>query len=157
MRIDSITSGPRQSNFELLRMFAMFLVLMTHANLVSLGLPSLEDFSTYPLNAFVRTFFESVAIVCVNAFVLISGWFGIRPSVKGFLNFIFQCSFFLFGLFIIFLILGKATFSAKGIMEGLCLTRTNWFIQSYIGLYILAPILNKFLKKQINTNLKFFL
>ena len=32
MAIQSITAGPRQSNFEVLRIIAMTMVLMVHAN-----------------------------------------------------------------------------------------------------------------------------
>lgn len=155
--INSIARGPRQSNFELLRMFAMFLVLVTHSDLVALGLPSADDFDTNPLNAFTRTFFESISIVCVNVFVLISGWFGIRPNLKGFLNFIFQCVYFLFGLYLIALLTGWTSLSVTGVMQCLCLTGHNWFIQSYIGLYILSPVLNSFLERSDKRKLEIFL
>lgn len=36
-RITSITAGPRQSNFELLRILAMFLVLVVHSDFWSIG------------------------------------------------------------------------------------------------------------------------
>ena len=41
----------------------------------------------------LRMLFESLAIVCVNVFVLISGWFGIRPKWKSVTNFLFQVFF----------------------------------------------------------------
>ena len=83
----------RDSNIELLRMLAMFLVLLVHADFFSLGTPTLQDIQTSTLDSTLRIFFEALSIVCVNVFVLISGWFGIRPSLKGVSNFIFQCLF----------------------------------------------------------------
>ena len=41
----------RTSNFELLRLVAMFLVLTLHGYGVALGLPSKEDFQISPLSA----------------------------------------------------------------------------------------------------------
>ena len=140
--IASITQGPRQSNFELLRIVAMFLVLMVHSDFWSLGNPKATDFISYPANAFLRTIIESISIVCVNVFILISGWFDIKFSIRGLSNFIFQCIYFLFGTYAVLLILGITELSIHRIAECFCLTKSNWFIKSYIGLYILSPVLN---------------
>lgn len=155
--ISSITNGPRQSNMELLRIIAMFLVLVVHADFWALGGPTAEDFSLNPLSAVTRTIIESISIVCVNVFILISGWFGIKPSLKGFCNFVFQCAFFLFGIYAIMLVTGYAQLSYKGIAGCLCLTSANWFIRAYVGLYILAPILNTFIDKSSKRTIELFL
>lgn len=158
--ISSISSGPRQTNIELLRILAIFLTLVVHADCWSLGGPTNQEFANHPINAFTRTFFEALSIVCVNVLVLISGWFGIKPSVKGFSSFIFQCAFFLFGIYAVMLVTGYAQLSVKGIAGCLCLTADNWFIKAYIALYILSPLLNKFVettsKRQLGLILIFF-
>ena len=137
----------RQSNFELLRIIAMFMVLALHANFFAIGRPDAEAFSVSPLSATARTFFEILSIVSVNVFVMISGWFGIKPSIRGVGNFIFQCLFFLVGIYVVALLLGVAHPSAKDIAS--CLTvgsGFNWFIRAYLGLIIVAPVLNTFLE-----------
>lgn len=144
MAIQSITTGPRQSNFELLRIIAMFLVLVVHANFNSLGELTKNDFINEPLGASIRLIFESISIVCVNLFILISGWFGIRARVKSFLNFYFQCIYFFGGLYLFFLLAGKSELSLGGLIN--CLGFNNWFVMSYIGLYILSPLINSFLE-----------
>lgn len=136
----------RDSNIELLRLIAMFLVLIVHADFFSLGAPSHEETLSAPLNAFARYFFESLSIVCVNIFILISGWFSIKPSKKSFCNFIFQCIFFLIGIYVLMLILGLTSLSVKGVAGCLVLLKWNWFIKAYIGLYIISPILNSFVE-----------
>ncbi len=151
--ISSITSGPRKTNIELLRILAMFLVLVVHAYFWSLGAPSLQDIKENFLPSCTRIFIESISIVCVNTFIFISGWFKIHPTLKGFANFIFQCAYFLFGIYAVLVCTGHADLSIKGIAGCLCLTPVNWFIKAYIGLYILAPVLNFFVenssKKQL--------
>lgn len=142
--ITSITTGPRQSNIELLRIVAMFLVLVVHSDFWSLGSPKYPEFLSSPANAIIRTMIESISIVCVNIFVLISGWFGIRFGKKGLLNFIFQCGYFLFGIYIFLLLTGQVPLSPKGVAGCLCLTKANWFIRAYVGLYLLSPVLNIF-------------
>lgn len=150
--ISSITRGPRQSNIELLRIVAMLLVLVVHADYLSLGRPSSAEMAAFPLPSLCRVFFQSLAIICVNVFVLISGWFQIRPSVKGGVNFLFQCLYmsvivmvgcFLFGIIkfentkdLLKLLSQEIFFNYGGF----------WFIKAYLVLYILSPILNTFLR-----------
>ena len=136
----------RDSNMELLRIVAMFLVLVVHADFFSLGIPTYEESIQDVLPTISRFFFQSLSICCVDVFVLISGWFGIRPNLKSFLSFIFQCLFFLCGIYFVCLISGYTSFSCSGVLECFVMTKHNWFIKSYIFLYILAPILNSFVK-----------
>lgn len=140
--ISSITTGPRQSNFELLRIIAMFLVLAVHANYASIGQPTATDFAVAPLASLTRVFMQALCIMCVNLFILISGWFGIRPSAKGLCNFIFQWLFIFCGVYAIMILTGRAPLSAKGIAACFCLHSGGWFIKSYLALYLLSPVLN---------------
>lgn len=138
-----INKKERFSNFELLRLFAMFLVLIVHADFLSLGIPTQEDVLSAPMNAFVRFFIESLSVVCVDIFVLISGWFGIRASKKGFCKFAFQCLFFYVGIYAMVCLLGLEPLSLHGIAGVL---KFNWFIIAYLGLYVLSPVLNAFVE-----------
>lgn len=146
-QITSITAGPRQTNIECLRILAMFLVLTVHAAFWATGAPTIEDFNSNPLGSFTKTFIESISICCVDVFILISGWFGIRPTAKGFCNFLFQCAYFLIGIYAVFLLFGLTKLSLKGIAEMLGLYHINWFIPAYAALYIFSPILNTFVEK----------
>lgn len=148
---------PRQSNIELLRMVAMFLVLLVHADFFSLGSPTISDIQTDTIDSFFQILFESISIVCVNVFVLISGWFGIKPSYKGILNFLFQCIFFLTGLYIITNIIGVNTISLKGLAGCVFATKLNWFIKAYLLLYIISPVLNHFVNNTSQKEFKYIL
>lgn len=139
-----MSKTPRNSNIELLRMVAMFLVLLVHADYFSLGAPSVEDVRINPIDSFWRIFFESISIVCVNVFVLISGWFGINPTFRGLTNFLFQCVFYLTGLYLVTLLFGFSDFNLKGLAGCVFATKLNWFIKAYLLLYILSPVLNRF-------------
>lgn len=151
------TKRPRQSNIELLRIIAMFLVLLVHADYFSLGAPTIIDIQANSLDSFLKILFESISIVCVNVFVLISGWFGIKPSVKGILNFLFQCLFFLTGLYIITILIGINTISIKGLAGCIFATKLNWFIKAYLLLYIISPILNQFVNNASRKEYKYVL
>lgn len=148
----------RESNFELLRIISMFMILALHADFYSLGEPGVEDFRCSPLSASTRLLVEMMSIVSVNVFVMISGWFGIKSSIKGLANFVFQCLFFLVGIYAVALLFGSVPLSAKGI--ALCLGfchGSNWFIRAYLGLFILSPILNAFLERCTRRQLEYVL
>lgn len=151
MNVKTILSDRRKrsSNIELLRILAMFLVLLVHSNFFSLGAPTQILCSQNPDFAFSSFFVQGLSICCVNLFVLISGWFGIRPKLKSFLNFLFQCLFFLVGIYIIMTIMGLTDISYKGILKGIAgcffLLKWNWFIKAYICLYIIAPMINSYI------------
>lgn len=133
----------RQSNMELLRLLSMLFVLVLHADYLSLGDPTGEELVRSPVAAAVRVGIEQAAIACVNVFVLISGWFGIRPGWRGFLNFIYQLLFCGILIVMSFLCTGLPV---RGIMieHTLYVGMAWWFALAYIGLYVLAPLLNAF-------------
>ena len=71
----------RDSNIELLRIVAMFLVLLDHSGYTSINPPTNEEVFSAPMLSLVRHCCQSFSSICVNVFVLISGWFGISYSI----------------------------------------------------------------------------
>lgn len=130
----------RQSNIELLRIVAMFMVMMLHVNNTALGLPTTEDAQTAILPTLTRIFFELLSIGSVNVFVLISGWFGIRFSWKSLTTFIFQCVFITWGMLLVMVCFGFVPLTLRNLDVNLFVR--SWFVQAYLGLYLLAPALN---------------
>ena len=148
---------------ELLRVVAMFMVLVLHADFLALGAPDVNLVHQEPLFAFGQYFFEALSIGCVDLFVLLSGRFGIKPKWSGFCNFIFQCLFFSAGILGVMLLLRKVEISSfRDFAEMIAgvfylLENKGWFIKSYIGLYLLAPLLNLYVEKVDWTTLRNFL
>lgn len=136
----------RVSNIELLRVLSMFMVLVVHTNFAVYGLPNSEIINSEPIISFFKFELQSLSIVCVNLFIFISGWFGMKLSIKGLANLLFQCFFFLFGSYIILLLLGLISFSIKDVASCLMLNSSMWFVKAYLGLYIISPVLNIFIK-----------
>ena len=62
-------------------------------------------------------FRESTSICAVNAFLLISGYFGIKWKFKSFFNLIFQIFFYAFGVYIIATSIGIIDFSIKDFLH----------------------------------------
>lgn len=131
----------RESGIELLRIVAMFLVLVVHANFFSLGEPQLEK---YTFTGCTSVIIQCIAIVCVNVFVMISGWFGIKPKAKGISAFLFQVLFFFCGILLVLVLSGLEPYNIKSCAYCLLLLPQNWFIKAYLLLYIIAPVLNAY-------------
>ena len=144
----------RSSNLELLRIVAMLLVVFLHANYFSLGWINIDDINNQPVNSFIRILFQQLCTVCVNVFVLISGWFGIKPSLKGAMSLLFQVFFFSLLIISIISLLGIRT-SLKGIILPFYFGVSWWFVPAYLILYIISPVLNTFLEKT-SPKLQFF-
>ena len=147
----------RNSNIELLRIISMFMILALHANFNALGSPTSNEAVTNPALTFARVCFEQLCIICVNLFVLISGWFSIKTKVKSAASFLFQSYFIITFMYLMGLILGKASFNPDSIMQCFMLQGNAWFVMAYFGLYLLAPFLNGYCEKASKNNLKLIL
>ena len=86
----SKTTNSRDSNMELLRVVAMLLVCIVHANFRALPVPTHEEVFPNVSSSILRYFTESVSIICVNLFVLLSGWYGIKFKLDRLKEFFFK-------------------------------------------------------------------
>lgn len=135
----------RQSNIELLRIVSMLMVLAVHVDGASLGLPDPKgDIASLTVRDIWRIVVEIVAIIGVNCFTMISGYFGIRLRWRGLLSFLFQCVFYSVGIYTAVAIAFPGQFSWKGWLESwMVLTHTDlWYVPAYFGLMLLSPVLN---------------
>lgn len=123
----------------------MLLVLMVHADFKALDPPTVGEVITSPVSSFLRFLSESISIVCVNVFILITGWFGIRPKVSRFSALVFQVMSIGFFIYIVLLSLGKVErWNPVDWIRFMFMRRGLWFVGAYMVLYIISPVLNAF-------------
>ena len=122
----------RQSNFELLRLLAQFFIVLYHILL----------FFVYPsTNLLIYKALYLPLHIGVILFVLISGYFTIKPTSKGFIKLI--AIFTIYSLPEIY-----HNIKYKGIVELFFVSKSHfWFVKTYIFLYILSPLVNFYLKQ----------
>lgn len=94
----------------------------------------------------LRLAIHQFLLVCVNVFVMISGWFGINASWKGVANLYFQVVFCAILCFLVFLAAGLPVSFRQNLAPYLLFGSGYWFVVSYLILYALSPILNTFIK-----------
>lgn len=139
-----MSNNIRLSNFECLRIVAMIMVVLVHCNYYSLTPVTGNDVHNAPVSSFVRILAEQLCFICVNVFVLISGWFGLKPTIKGGAAIIFQVIFWGALILIIGIIL-NVPLEIKSILQVFYFGAAYWFIPAYLLLYILSPVLNQFI------------
>lgn len=136
----------RKSNFELLRLISMFFVLVLHANYLSIDAPIYMEVSA-PEFA-IRHFIESFTFIAVDVFILISGYFSIRPSIKSVSNLLFSCFFYSIGIRVVYLLVcWSISKEVPNNLENpfLFISNSVWFVADYLMLVVFAPILNAFI------------
>ena len=93
-------NASRRSNMELLRIIAMMLVVIVHMCGAALGLPAPKgDIASITSSDWWKLSVESISIIGVNIFVLISGYFGINTRWQTFWRFSLQCLFYSVGIY----------------------------------------------------------
>ena len=118
---------PRDGNIELLRCVLMFLIVLWHCSMCS----SATDFR-------VAKLLSSFPVFAVDAFVLISGWYGVSFSFRK------VAKLLGLGLFSACIISTLSVLSSSGFSFRYSL---GWFGCAYLGLMVLSPILNAGLDK----------
>ncbi len=134
----------RNIGLDLLRLSAMFMIVLLHVNYYG-GLLNNNSFQSAFLSVY---FLESFSIVAVNCFILISGFFLIKQEfrLKKLIALIFEICFYTWICLILALII-KTPMDIKIFIKGFFTITfgTHWFITCYIMLYILFPFINKFI------------
>ena len=148
----------RQSNIELLRLIAMMMVVAIHTNYLSLGRPTLEMCQQDTLYSFIKIFHEKALLVCINVFIMISGWFGIHPSKRGISGFFFQVFFYsLLAIPLAYVFSGFHLPSITDMAKELYFGYSYWFVPAYVILLALSPALNLFVEQTSKSSLEIFL
>lgn len=133
---------------EVLRILAMVLVMLVHATFMSTGLPDKNMLIDRPLVGLGLYLQSALSVVCVNVFVLLSGWYGIHWHPKRLGSLLFQVLFFAMLVFGVLVIAKPSQYLNANAMGTILMIHGNdyWFIKSYILLFIFAPVLNLYVE-----------
>lgn len=134
----------RESQFELLRILAMAMIVALHFN--GVAVEKLLPITTRPFSEiWLAEVVEALSIVGVNVFVLISGYFGIRMSAKGVAKYVGQVMWYAvlpaIAAICIFPQLCENENFVSRTVHGLT-NSTQWFILCYFILMAMSPAIN---------------
>lgn len=127
----------RNSAHELLRIIAMFMIVWYHLMLYYLNMTTHDGSLDYIYEALLPTLHIGVIL-----FVLISGYYGIKASISGFLKL-----FMITLIYYLPLELVRCIHHHGDVISTLqFITNTPyWYVRTYLFLYIISPILNKYI------------
>lgn len=147
----------RQSNIELLRIVSMFLVLMVHY-IPFRGEVTANSLRGGYLGVLLNLELRSLTFVCVNCFILISGYFGIKWKWRSLWNYLYQVMFWTVLAYFVAIAIGTSVFDIKQFGWVLItFVSNNWFKLSYLGLFLFAPVLESFIGNSTQRQLGYFI
>ena len=133
----------RNSNIELLRIVSMVMVLVLHC----LATGGALDYNS-GINLFVYWWIEALAIVAVDVFVLISGYFLVETRFKA--ENVFKVAIegvWIYSVIFTFIAMkmNPQTVGTSTMVKAFfpILTKKYWFVNSYVLMYMLSPYINK--------------
>lgn len=140
------TKSKRLANIELLRIIAMCMVVMLHYLGKGNLLPDMN--LSMGINGYVAWILETLSIVSVNVYVLISGYFLVDSEfrVGKLIKLILQVLFYTILMTIVACATGLLDVSELGIYHIIrqvfpIQMEHYWFVTAYIIMYILSPVL----------------
>ena len=155
----------RDSRFELLRIVAILFITLHH--LLLFGADVCGYLSAYDIESkgVAGVALNSVAVIGVSLFVMITGWFGVRRVWQPFLRLIIVCAVFGAAAY------GLATYALPPFFEAVSvpvegsapdffssLKFTNWwFIVHYLMLLLIAPLLEHAVDKVSRRSMEYIL
>lgn len=136
----------RKSNFELLRIIAMFLILFHHFYYNNFNF----DYSNITISQFIVQFLSSFGKVGVCIFILITGYFSVESKfkLKKLFKLIGETLFYSWIFLWIYLLFINKDITRQELIRCLFPISQNeyWFITTYIVLYLLSDYINILVK-----------
>ena len=149
----------RNSCIELYRILATLTVLIVHFNGWFVGDWPLPDYDVNNPTLFrtAQMTISAAGIICVNMFVIISGYFGIKLKLSSILKLCIYLALIYVPLYFIKCI-DDHSFDMLAFLERfLVISYAGYFIQCYFMLMILSPVLNSFIEKYGKNSVKWVL
>ena len=138
----------RNFNIELFRIIATSLVLIVHFNDFFVGgVTTNTELSDLCTQDFCQLFIQAISCCCINCFLVISGWFSIKLKFSALWN----LWVILIGVYVPMWLLGiilGANLPIKDLINSIiAFSKESYFIQLYLMLIFLSPMLNTFVEK----------
>lgn len=135
----------RMSNMELLRILAMFFIVISHVAHHS-GLPVFDISHELTFNYIISQMFILLGRIGTVLFVMLTGFFAVKSGFKiSSLSKLWLLTFFYSNvLFFIFVFSGSEIINIRNIIETILPISFNqyWFVSCYFFLYLLSPLIN---------------
>ena len=141
----------RKSNFELLRIVAMMMIVASHASYWG----GFDFEAPFSVNKLFIDFLYMLGEIGVNCFMLISGYFMVRSKfrIKKIINIIGETYFYVLFCNFLLIFLGYKEFYFSTFFLPIIRSK-YWYITAYVEICFISPFLNLFVNKINQDQLK---
>ena len=147
--------GGRNSSFELLRLVAMLLIVTHHFLVFNAGVCGYWEQYSLEKDGVLGIFLNSMAIIGVNLFVMISGWFGIKKVWSQVVRLIFDCMLYVLVATIIACVIFGHHLTLTDVRY-IFDSRPYWFIWHFIILIMMSPLLERAMRSADSRQLTYW-
>lgn len=141
----------RQSNFELLRIVAMFFIVTHHLIIKGASTCGYMQSYNFERDGCVGLFINGLVVGGVNLFILISGYFGIKQLVKPILKLVIDLVVYGIIAYLIGVAFLNIDFNLNGLVHSIDIR--NWFVVQFVLLIFMSPMLEATLNGQSRVTL----
>lgn len=135
----------RNSSVELFRILATFLVLIVHFNGWFVEMPT--HFAGYTARNICQAFIEGISATCVNCFLVITGWYGLRFKWKHIWTIWSIIAFIYVPAYLISSISNNSFSGLTLLLNIIAIGNESYYVQCYLMLIFLSPVLNSFIER----------
>ncbi len=146
----------RQSNIEMLRIIAIFGVIILHYHNPKIG-GGMIYAESGTINNYIMHYLQAIFCCVVDLFMLISGYFlcdSFKRDIWKPISLLVQVMIFQFGAYLVGIIIEGAFFSWKSFLGSFI--PSNYFVILYCTVFIVSPFLNVLLEHLDQRNFKTF-
>ena len=138
----------RQTNIEILRILLTLMVITVHYNSNGLTGGAFSKVNAGTIGSELLYLLEALCIVCVNGFVLITGYFSYKQktiSVTKIGTLLFWVISYNWIEYVVAILLGKEQFNIITAIGKF--VPNNWYVMIYVALLVISPYLNIVIEK----------
>lgn len=149
----------RNYNFDILRVIAMLMIIIHHVTVNDLGLQKYlitKEITLSDIQTFILIGINSLVVIGVNIFFLLSGYFGIKSSIKKIISLLLTIYLLYIPITLIGVKLGYVPWNKETIMNLINPLNVYWFLLVYVLIIIISPFLNKMIKTTTKKEAKIF-
>lgn len=140
--IENKKINSRDYSIDILRIISMLMIVSLHFFSYSPAVIQIDPFSA---TGCLKRILHSISLISVNCYVLISGYYiyKFKFSLSKLIRILCEVLFYSIVFYLIFLQTDLANLTVKELLLAVAptLTRQYWFVTTYVGVYILSPII----------------
>ena len=140
----------RNSSVECYRILAIFFVLIVHFNgwLSGTKIAEINLLHGAPLWMYSQGLIEAFTLPCVNMFILITGYFGLKIKARTILDMLFLLLSIKIPFYLISVIEGEPFSTSNLVQQFRLISNAGYFVEDYLMLMFFSPVLNSFIEQK---------